>query len=89
MLTRAFSSYLATALDLHLVSWVELSHYDVSYSAAFVQHLKSWAYWSFRRRTLIAHLLLRHVSRLRRARNWENAPPVTALSDHVIMMLER
>jgi SAM-dependent methyltransferase len=89
MLTRAFASYLATALDLRLVSWVEMSHYDVSYPAAFVQRLKSWAYWSFRRRTLIARLLLRHIPRLRRARNWENAPPITALSDHVVAMLER
>ena len=66
-----------------------MSHYEFSYPAAFIQQLKSWAFWSFRRRTLIARLLLRHIPRLRRARYWQNALPVTALSDHVIVMLER
>jgi SAM-dependent methyltransferase len=89
MLTRRFASYLAASLDLRLVLWVEMSHYDISYPAAFVQSLRSWAYWSFRRQTLIARVLLCHIPKLRRARNWENAPPVTALSDHVIAMLER
>jgi SAM-dependent methyltransferase len=89
MLTGAFASYLATTLDLRIVSWVEMSHYDIGYAAAFVQRLKSWTYWSFRRRTLLARVLLRHIPRMRRASNWENAPPVTASSDHVLLMLER
>jgi hypothetical protein len=66
-----------------------MSRYDGSRSAALLQRIRSWTYWSFKRDTPLARFGLGHVPRLRRARYWDNAPAVTDLPDHVMAVFAK
>jgi SAM-dependent methyltransferase len=89
MLTRSFAGYLDRELGFRLAAWSEMSRYDGSRSAALLQRIRSWAYWSFKRDTPLARFGLGHVPRLRRARYWDNAPAVMDLADHVMAVFAK
>jgi SAM-dependent methyltransferase len=89
MLTRGFAAYLDRELDFRLASWTEMSRYEGSLAAALIQRIRSWAYWSFKRRTSVARFLLKHVPRFRRAQFWDNAPAVMYRPDHVMAVFTK
>jgi len=88
MLNHRFASFLALELHANLVDWRELSHYDTPLWERVVQSVRHFAFWQFRRRTLLSTTLLPWVPAIRRARDWPVAPAYTASADHVLAVLK-
>jgi len=84
MLSRKSANVLEADLRLTLDGWRELSHYDMSLRARFVQRARHIVYWQFRRGAPIAKQLLAQVPWLKRAKHWPVAPAYTCSKDHVI-----
>jgi SAM-dependent methyltransferase len=89
MLTQKHIGYLARTLRLRIRTAVEICHYDFRIRQRAVEHAQDFAYWQFRRRTMLWRTLLTFVPKVRRARRWAVAPTFTASRDHVVVVFEK
>ncbi len=89
MLSRRHADFLARKLGVTLTEWRELSHYDTPLRERIFQSARHFAYWQFRRDTLLSKTLLPLVPMLNRARRWPLAPAYTASADHVLVVFQK
>ncbi len=89
MLTRKNADYLAAELGMRLMQWTPPTHYGWSWRGKLVQTVQTFAYWQFRRRTLIARWLLAPLPFFTRLRLGDVAPTFTATRDHVLAVLRK
>jgi len=88
MLTHRHAKFLSHELSATLRHWEEVSHYEPNLREWFAQYVRDFAYWQFRRKTLLSRLVLPRIPVVRRARDWPVAPPYSFSKDHVIMALQ-
>jgi 2-polyprenyl-3-methyl-5-hydroxy-6-metoxy-1,4-benzoquinol methylase len=84
MLTFQHTQFIARRLSMRLEQWEEVTHDDVRPHERVRQHLQHWAYWQFRRQTLLSQTVLPMIPVVRRARGWTIAPQFSVGQDHVI-----
>jgi SAM-dependent methyltransferase len=89
MLTKKCGLALARSLGAKLESWENRSHYDLSLFSRTQQIAQQFAYWHYRRRTIISKVLLPFVPYLRRAKHWQCAPAFTCGRDHMIAVFRK
>jgi SAM-dependent methyltransferase len=89
MLGRRHAEYLARLLDLKLMNWIEVSHFDGSLFEKLRQHTQDFAYWRFNQsdKSLWPYLL-RFVPLINRARNWSMPASLTVTKDHVAAVFQ-
>jgi SAM-dependent methyltransferase len=89
MLSRRYAEFFCQKLDVTLAGWWEMSHYDTPPQEHLFQLVRHFAYWQFRRATLLSTVLLPLVPLLNRARRWPIAPAYTASADHVLAAFKK
>jgi SAM-dependent methyltransferase len=89
MLGRRHAEYLARLLDLKLMNWIEVSHYDCSLLEKLRQHTQDFAYWRFNQSNKwLWPYLLRFVPFINRARNWNIPSALSCTKDHVVAVFK-
>ena len=89
MLGRKHVEYLSKQLNLRLISWTQMSHYDLRLSQLVRERVQDFAYWQFRdNRSSLLTSLLRLTPVLRRAEHWVIPPAITCTKDHVLAVLQ-
>jgi SAM-dependent methyltransferase len=89
MLNRKHAEYLAQRLNMKLIGWTQMSHYNFKLRQFARQYLQDFAYWQFRGNSSSPITsLLRITPVLRRARNWPIPPPITYTKDHVLAVFQ-
>jgi SAM-dependent methyltransferase len=89
MLTRKCAEFLSSNLGLRLERWIELSHYDLSFREKLVQVLQNFAYWQFRRRTLLAQVVLQLMPGMDVLKSGVIAPTYSCSRDHVVAVFRK
>jgi SAM-dependent methyltransferase len=89
MLSLRHAEFLCQELQVTLAEWCELSHYDTPPKDHILQLVRHFAFWQFRRATLLSKVVLRFVPQLNRARSWPIAPAYTASADHVLAAFKK
>jgi SAM-dependent methyltransferase len=89
MFSRRHADYLCQELDVTLLEWCELSHYDTPKNNHIFQWARHSAYWHFRRKSWLSRAILPFVPGWRRARCWPVAPTYTASADHVLAVFKK
>lgn len=85
MLGRKHAEYLCQQLNLRLISWVRMSHYDFTLSQLARERVQDFVYWQFRDgRSSLLTSLLRRTPVLRKAEHWVIPPAITCTKDHVL-----
>lgn len=88
MLTHASAEFFAAKLNLELLEWTSLCHYDLTWRERLVQETQNFLYWQFRRRTLLARSILRFLPFFSRLRRAEVAPTYNCSPDHVLAVFK-
>lgn len=89
MLSRKHAEYLAQILDLKLVEWREVSHYDKDWSA-IKQNVQNYAYWKFKERNnSFLSAMLRLIPIIKKAEYWEIPPHNIYTKDHVVLAFQK
>lgn len=89
MLTRTHANYIAHELNLRLLSWTEMCHYELPLRQRVRQRVQDFAYWKFRTSARsIWPLLLRLVPVLKKAERWDLPPAITCTNDHVLAVFQ-
>lgn len=89
MLSRKHGEYLARELNLRLISWRQMCHYDFTLRQLARERVKDFAYWQFRDRSSSPLTsLLRFAPVLRKAEHWVIPPPITCTKDHVLAVFQ-
>jgi len=84
MLTLRHARWLERELDMALVRWDRICHYDHSLRTRAGQYLRHWSFWAFRRGPSLLGGVLRLIPWVRRAEHWKVAPGFSASRDHVV-----
>jgi SAM-dependent methyltransferase len=84
MLTACHAQFIAHSLSLRLEQYEPVTHDNVGLHEQVRQYLQHWAYWQFRRHTLLSQTVLRTIPLIRRAHSWTNAPSFSVGRDHVV-----
>lgn len=89
MLTLRHAQFVAHSLSLRLERYQPVTHDDVGLHEWVRQYLQHWAYWQFRRHTLLSQTVLRTIPVIRRARSWTSAPRFSVGRDHVVAQFRK
>lgn len=88
MITRRHAEWMARHLNLRLVKWDTLSHYDCSIPDYVLQWLRHRVYFAYRRGGWLLRAVISCIPIIRRVRSWPVAPKFCATSDHVVAVFE-
>jgi SAM-dependent methyltransferase len=88
MLGHRYGRHLESALGYRIEDWRTLCHYDIGWSDCAMQHVRDFAYRSFRKGGLAASVL-RWVPVVNRARDWPAPPALKCTADHVVFSLRK
>lgn len=88
MLSRKHAEYLAVRLNLKLLIWKEVTHYDASWIEKLRQHMQTFAYWQFQDdKDSLLSSFFRFIPVIKRAEYWKLPPPFLCTNDHVVVAL--
>jgi SAM-dependent methyltransferase len=89
MIGRKHAEFLARLLNLRLISWTQMSHYDLTLGQLARERVQDFAYWQFRDNgsSLLASVL-RLAPVLRKAEHWVVPPAITYTKDHVLAVFQ-
>ena len=88
MLTRRSAEFIATQLDLKLIEWIPLTHYDLTFRETLVQRAQDFLYWKFRKNTMLARML-KPLPLFPRLREAKVAPVFSCTQDHVLAIFTK
>jgi SAM-dependent methyltransferase len=89
MISRKHAEYLSKHLNLRLITWTQMSHYNFTLSQIARQYVQDFAYWQFRSNgSSLLTSVLRITPVLRRAQNWATPPALTYTKDHVLAVFQ-
>ena len=90
MLGRKHADYLSSYLNLKLVRWREVSHYDKDWIVMCRQFIQDFAYWKFHHgNNSFMPAILRRIPLIKKAEFWELPPPYIYTNDHVVLALQK
>jgi 2-polyprenyl-3-methyl-5-hydroxy-6-metoxy-1,4-benzoquinol methylase len=90
MFNQKNADYLARELNLRLLEWKELSHYDFNLTERLRQHAQNFAYWKFHGSPdAFWTSILKFTPGMKKARNWPVPPALTCTKDHVLAVFQK
>lgn len=89
MLSKKHSEYLCRQLNMRLISWTKMSHYNFTLGQIARQRVQDFAYWQFQRNSSsIMSSVLKITPILRRAKHWVHPPAINCTKDHVLAVFK-
>lgn len=89
MLSRKHVDFLANHLNLQLIYWQEISHYDFSVYGFARQYVQDFAYWQFHGvNKLSFKSILKFIPVLNKAEKWNSPPAFSCSRDHVLIVFQ-
>jgi 2-polyprenyl-3-methyl-5-hydroxy-6-metoxy-1,4-benzoquinol methylase len=89
MLSRKHAHFLSNHLNLQLISWREISHYDFGIYDLVRQYIQDFAYWQFHGENKLSFKsILRFIPVLNKAEKWHAPPAFSCSKDHVLVIFK-
>ena len=89
MLTQKNALWLAEQLQLRVIQWRELCHYDWKWREVAVKSVKHFSYSVFRRGTAPIKAFFRLLPIINRAERWTVSPAFNFSADHVVAIFQK